>query len=115
MTVLSLDEETEDEEDTTPRPSTSDPFMVNTDGRRDTQLSGFAKQLAPMIASMVVKEIHGEQGGGLSTKTGRRKGLKQAAKHERMVESPEQRHEFLVSATHMSKMGTYKIWIARCS
>jgi hypothetical protein len=70
-------------------------------GPGEARLSGLVNQLAPMIASMVARELRGEQGAEKSGRTSKRRGqLKQAAKDEKEAENPVQRNEFLVSATN---------------
>ena len=56
-----------------------------------------------MIASMVARELRGEQGPERPRKTSKRRSkLKQAAEKEKDAETPGERTQFLVSATHIN-------------
>ena len=72
----------------------------------DTRLSGLAKQLAPMIASMLMRELREVE---MPHKTrGRKSQLKKAVEQEKGVENPEERSAFLVSATDKNITRPYK-------
>jgi hypothetical protein len=66
------------------------------------QISGLAKELAPMVATMVARELlkdkEGPGKGPHKQSTRRGSRLKQAVKLEREADTPEDRSGFLVSA-----------------
>jgi hypothetical protein len=84
---------------------TSEPSMASNSRLDSIQISGLAKEMAPMIASIVTRELsdRGWAGGRPFKTTNKRKGqLKNATKLEKEAEDSRARNNFLVSTAHVS-------------
>ena len=87
------------------------PFMNRLD---TTQISGLAKEMAPIVASLVVRELLQEGGGVVAAprKTTNKRGvrLKDAMNIEKKAEDSKERNMLLVSSVHLNHRHAHKTY-----